>query len=146
MIVDYWHVPGVLYTRYLGVVSGPELVQSSLAASGDERFDNIRLIIGDWSEVKKTLIEAEHVKELVACLGAVSRICPDAVNASIVRRNETGLALAAWYRHLATVLPWEIDIFHSAEEAGAFYGISAPQLTEKPGETRQYSLYTRCAN
>lgn len=117
MIIESWKLPGVLYTRYLDVVTGRELIDHALRQSGDARFDNLRYIIGDWSEVKKTEITTLHVKELMACLVPMSKLCPKAINASVVKRNNTGMGLAAWYRYLGEQISWRIDIFHTPEEA-----------------------------
>jgi len=128
MIVDHWQLPGVIYTQYLGVVTGEELIESSLKKSGDERFDHIRYIFGDWSQVKHSEISAGEVQELIACLSAISRICPQAVSASIVRHNEQGTALTAWYRHLGEILPWKIDIYHDVGKAFAAYNLNFRSL------------------
>jgi hypothetical protein len=144
VIKDYWTYPRVLYTQYLGIVTGDELIQSSLQKSGDSRFDSIDYLIGDWSQVDRTEISAEHVKELIACLNAISRICPKARNASIVKRNDTGLALVAWYRHLGSELPWTIDIFHAIDEAFDNYNLNINMLELPPEtiETHPISLKT----
>jgi hypothetical protein len=128
LVEDFWSMPGVVYTRYLGVVSGRELIESALSKSGDARLDNISYIIGDWTAVERTDISAQDVKELIAVLHAVARCCPKAKNASIVNRNETGLALVAWYRHLGESLPWQLDIFHNQMDAFQFYGLDFEQL------------------
>lgn len=128
MVDDNWSVPGLVYTRYLGVVTGAELIQSALDKSGDERLDNIAYIVGDWTGVERTDISAQDVKELIAFLNAVARCCPNAKNASIVNRNDTGLALVAWYRHLGETLPWQLDIFHDTQDAFRFYGLDYSQL------------------
>ncbi len=123
MIEDNWTLAGVLYTRYLGFVDGQELINASLQKSGDERLDSVRYIIGDWTEVERTEISASQVQELICCLTGVARICPKAINASIVRRNDTSTSLVAWYRHLGDILPWQIDIFHDVEEAFQAYSL-----------------------
>lgn len=128
MIVDSWHIPKVLYTQYLGVVTGQELIEYALKQSGDSRLDDTSYIIGDWSQVQHTNINTDDVKILMGYLTAVSKICPNARNASIVKRTETGLGLAAWYRHLGESLPWEIAIFHSPKEAFEHYQLDLSQL------------------
>ena len=128
MIVESWQLSGTHYVQYLDIVTGRELIDHALRQSGDERFDSLRFIIGDWSQVKKTEISPDDVRELIACLIPMSRLCPNAKNASIVKRNETGVGLAAWYRHLGAQLSWQIDIFHSPEEAFEFYQLDYSAL------------------
>ena len=123
MILQNWSLTGVLYTQYQGVVTGSQLINYALGASGDERFENLRFVIGDWSSVERTQISAEDVRELIACLTVMTRLCPKAHNASIVKRNESGLALAAWYKHLAENLSWKVDIYHTPAEAFSHYGL-----------------------
>lgn len=128
MILYNWTLPHVIYTQYLGVVTGADLVESALSASGDLRFDDIKLIIGDWTKVERTDIHAKDVKTLMACLGAIAKICPRAKNGTIVRRNETGLALSSWYALLGESLPWQIDTFDCCDTAFKFYGINKADL------------------
>lgn len=129
MVKHNWSIPNVLYTQYLDLVTGEELINSTLGISGDSRFDNVAYVIGDWTAVKKTEISASEVKQLIACLTAVARICPRAKNASVVNRNDEGLSLVAWYRHLGESLPWQLDIFHETEDAFNFYGLDYTTLT-----------------
>lgn len=121
MIKEYWPIQGVLYIQYLELVSGSELVSHALEKSGDPRFDELRFIISDWTQVRKTEINPQDVKELVACLVPMSNLCPTARNASVVKRNDTGLGLAAWYRHLGDQVRWPMDIFHDTKEAFDHY-------------------------
>ena len=130
MIVDNWSIPQVLYIEYLEVVTGKQLINHSLEQSGDPRFDSLRFIISDWSQVKKTEIDPKEVKELIACLTPMAKLCPSARNASIVKRTHTGLALAAWYRHLGSAISWDIDIFHSPQEAFSEYRLDYNQLMQ----------------
>lgn len=116
-IKDIWESRQTLYTIYSGKVTGEDLVASSLEKSGDARFDDIRFIIADWLQATDIEISPEDVKHLVACLRSISRLCPNAKNASIVNRDETGNSLVAWYKYLADDLSWDIGIFHSEEEA-----------------------------
>ncbi|WP_096085615.1 hypothetical protein [Agaribacterium haliotis] len=133
MIIENWSLPDVLYTQYLGVVSGEQLISYALGASGDERFENIKYVIGDWSQVERTEISTEHVRELMACLKVMARLCPDARNASIVKRNESGLSLAAWYKHLADGLSWDVRIFHDPRECFSEFGLDFHKLKVEQG-------------
>ena len=118
----------MLYTQYKGVVTGQDLIDSSLKKSGDERLDNIEIILADWTEVERTEISPTDVTELIAYLKAISRICPKAKSGSIVRRNNAGMGLTAWYRHVGDSLPWQIDIFSSLDEAFSFYGLEPKDI------------------
>lgn len=126
-IHDDWSTPHVLYTMYSGIVTGEELLQTALKKSGDPRLDDVLFIIGDWTQSTLSFISAEEVKELVAYLSAISKTCPKAKNATIVKRDNNGNALAAWYKLLADKLPWETEIFHTLDAAEAWIGTSIPR-------------------
>ncbi|WP_370980702.1 hypothetical protein [Agaribacterium sp. ZY112] len=128
MIIENWSLRGVLYTQYQGVVTGEQLINYALGASGDERFENLHFVIGDWTGIEQTKISAEDVRELMACLKVMARLCPYAQNASIVNRTESGLALAAWYQHLAEGLSWEVSIFHNLRSCFEQYQLDFTQV------------------
>jgi len=118
VIKDYWlNDDELLLTRYTDIVTGPELIDSALHTSGDERFDRVRYILSDWSDVKKVHVSPEEIKALVACLRPISTICPRAKMGSLVNPDPAGNALVAWYKFLADDLSWEVDIFTGVEEA-----------------------------
>ncbi|ABD79792.1 hypothetical protein [Saccharophagus degradans] len=119
-IHDIWESKSTVITQYSGRVNGQELIEASLKKSGDDRFDDVRIIIGDWSRISHVDITPEDVKALVACLRSISKINPYAINASVINQDETGNALAAWYKFLADDLSWKIGIFHTMDEARAW--------------------------
>ena len=105
---------------YTGKVTGAEMIEASLAKSGDSRFDDLRYIISDWSQVKEVDISTDDIKELVCCLRAMSRICPRAKCANILGRGPEADSLGAWFRFLADDLPWKIGIFYAMDKARAW--------------------------
>jgi len=120
MIVDYWEPNGLLVTRYLETISGEDLVSSALSKSGDDRFDQVKYIISDWSEAQEVKIGTQDVELLVACLRPISAIIPNAKNASLVNRDTTGNAVLAWYKFLTEDLSWDVEIFHQRQELMAW--------------------------
>lgn len=119
-IHDIWESPTTIITEYSGRVNGQELIEASLKKSGDDRFDDIRFIIADWTEIHHVDISTEDVKALVACLRSISKINPLAMNATVINKDETGNALAAWYKFLADDLSWKIGIFDNMDDARAW--------------------------
>ncbi len=122
-IQDDWSTPHLLYTLYSNIVTGEELLQTALSKSGDPRLDDVLYIIGDWTLSTLSFISADEVKELVAYLSSISKTCPKAKCVTIVKRDNNGNALAAWYNLLAEKLPWETKIFHTLEDAEEWLGI-----------------------
>lgn len=130
-ITDYWESKDVILTVYSGEVTGQELLESSLQKSGDARFDDIRLILSDWRPVTRVDISTDDIKQLVACLRSISQLCPNAKNACVVNRTEVDVAMTAWWKFLADDLSWDVEIFHTMEEARAWYARSE-NTSKKP--------------
>lgn len=130
-ITDYWESKDVILTVYSGEVTGQELLESSLQKSGDARFDDIRLILSDWRPVTRVSISTDDIKQLVACLRSISQLCPNAKNACVVNRTEVDVSMTAWWKFLADDLSWEVEIFHSMEEARAWYA-NSESVIKKP--------------
>jgi len=123
-ITDYWESKDVILTVYSGEVTGQELLESSLQKCGDARFDDIRLILSDWRPATHVDISTDDIKQLVACLRSISQLCPNAKNACVVNRTEVDVAMTAWWKFLADDLSWDVEIFHTMEEARAWYAKS----------------------
>ena len=126
MITYNWDSKELLHIFYSGIVSGDELIQSALDNAGDERFDDTHFVLGDWTQYRYTKIDQDDVKALVAIMKSVCRITPNAKNATVIRPDSTGNALAAFYKMIGDELPWEIEIFHSYEDAFNWFGIAMP--------------------
>jgi len=102
------------------------MIRSALDIAGDERFDFTRFVLGDWSSYRYTTIVEDDVRTLVAIMKSVCQICPHAKNATVIRPDSTGNALVAFYKMLADDLDWDIEIFHSFEEAYTWFGVDIP--------------------
>ena len=120
-IEEIWESKDILLIVYSGTVNGRELLESSLKISGDERFEDARLFLADWSNIERVDISPEDIKQLVACLRSASRLCPHAKNASVIPMNDTSTALLGWYKFLADDLSWEVEVFPSMDKARAWY-------------------------
>ncbi len=122
-----WPFPGFLHIEHIGRISGDQLMRSALAMAGDERLDTTHFILGDWSRYKHSKVDEEDVKALIAVMKSVTHICPYAKNAVVIRPDRSGNALVAFYKMLADDLPWNIEIFHSFEEAFQWFDIPIPE-------------------
>lgn len=130
-IEEIWESKDILRVVYSGTVSGPELLESSLKLSGDERFEDVRLFLADWSKTDRVAISPDDIKQLVACLRSASRLCPHAKNASVIPINDTSTALLGWYKFLADDLSWDVEVFPSMEEARNWYKNSQNRKPKK---------------
>ena len=126
MISYHWESDDLLRICYSDIVSGDELIRSALEIAGDERFDYAHFVLGDWSRYSRTEISQEDVRTLIAIMKSVTQICPYVKNATVIRPDGTGNALVAFYKMLGDTLPWEIEIFHTFDEAFAWFGIPRP--------------------
>ncbi|VUD61663.1 hypothetical protein TDB9533_02863 [Thalassocella blandensis] len=126
MITYHWETEKLLRICYSDIVSGDELIQSALEIAGDARFDYAQYVLGDWSKYTKTEISQEDVRTLIAIMKSVTQICPNVKNATVIRPDETGNALVAFYKMLGDVLPWQIEIYHTFDDAFAWFGIERP--------------------
>ncbi len=94
--------------------------------AGDERFDYVDFVLGDWAHYRRSSVSQEDVKALVAVMKPACLIRPKVKNATVIRPDRSGNALVAFYKMLADDLPWDYDIFHSFDEAYAWFGIPTP--------------------
>lgn len=127
MIRYHWESKDFLRICYYDIVSGDELIQSALEIAGDEKFDYAHYVLGDWSKYTRTEISQEDVRTLIAIMKNVTKICPRVKNATVIRPDETGNALVAFYKMLGDTLPWQIEIFHTFDEAFQWFGIPRPE-------------------
>lgn len=119
--------------EYFGTVTGDDLIRSSLDMAGDPRFDYTHYVLGDWSRYQYSTISQEDVRTLIAIMKSVCMICPLVKNATVIRPDRTGNALVAFYKMLGEDLPWDIEIFHSFEDAYDWFGLPLPQKHKQTG-------------
>ena len=122
-IEHHWVTSELLHTKYLGKVTGEEMLKAAEEIAADPRFEGIRYVIGDWSYIKEAVITADHVRELAAYILALSKTYPRVKNASVVANYESGVARASLYDLLADGSSWETATFATCEEAIAWFGI-----------------------
>ncbi len=118
MAIDLeWESKQLLSMRYKGMVLGVDLLSVTLQISGDPRFDDLRYILSDWSNVKKTDVSVKDVKVLVAYATAMARTNDKIMNATVISEDEKGQALAAFYKDLTADISWQIKYFTNEPEA-----------------------------
>lgn len=124
MITYEWAAAQFLWIQHTGKVTGDELVRSALSLAGEERFDSTRFVLGDWLHFEKAYVNDTDVKTLIAMMRTICQICPRVKNATVIRPDESGNALMAFYKMLADDLPWEIEIFPDLESAYSWLDMS----------------------
>ncbi|MBL4584306.1 MAG: hypothetical protein JKX83_06795 [Pseudomonadales bacterium] len=116
-----WESKQLLWVKYQDMVYGQELLDTTLALSGDRRFEELRYILSDWSEIKKTNISTSHVTELAAYIAAIAETNQRIKNATVTSKDEAGQSLAVFYQHLTEEISWDVDFFSSALEAREWF-------------------------
>ncbi len=98
MTIDLvWESKKLLSMIYEGRVSGGDLLAASLKISGDQRFDDLRYLLSDWSKVEETNISTDDVRKLVAYVSSMARTNDRIMNASVMSSDETGQVLVSFY-------------------------------------------------
>ncbi|WP_196139366.1 hypothetical protein [Aliikangiella sp. G2MR2-5] len=118
-----WRTSRLLHTCYSGDVSGQELIEEAQRVGEDRRFENVRYVIGDWSQIDSAEINADDVKELAAYIRALAISFPGRMNASIVSDYESGTARATLYDILLEDTSWQTRTFSTFEQAMEWFGI-----------------------
>lgn len=122
MAIEHIWSPGGLHIRYLDSVSGDSLVADALEVGGDERFDDLRFIISDWSECVEPSVAIEDVETLAAFISAMARTNPRIVNLNVMREDFDNQAFVNLYMFLTDEVPWQVLAFRSLDEAKTWLG------------------------
>lgn len=117
MAIEHIWISGGLHIRYLGSVSGDSLVADALEVGGDERFDDLRFIISDWSECVESSVGIADVEKLAAFISAMARTNPRIVNLNVMREDFNNQAFVNLYMFLTDEVPWQVLAFRSLDEA-----------------------------
>ena len=116
-IVSHWNSSRYLRIQYTDKISDKELLANALEISGDPRFDDLRVIIGDWSGAEESTVSEQGVEQLVAYISAMSISNPHITHLSIMYQgDETRQAMVNLFTVLTQNTPWTVKAFHSLEE------------------------------
>jgi hypothetical protein len=112
-----WESNGLLYIRYSGLITGNEVLTSQQKLGEDLRFDNLKAIFFDGSEIKENLTTEDEIKLLGAITRAQSITNPNLKQALIVGYESDNQPLAEGYKALAQISGCKIEIFHTEKAA-----------------------------
>lgn len=117
-IIHHWLSGKVLHTRYTGNVTSDELLQGALDVSGNPCFDDLRGVISDWSEARKSDVNVSDVERLAAYTEAASRTNPHILHISVMRPGiEAPQALISLYEMYVADTPWQTVVVDTLDEA-----------------------------
>ena len=106
---------GVVIT-FSGVVDGEELFQAAEEIYGDERFDNIRYQIFNFTKVTEFKVDVDWVTKIAAWDKAAALSNPH-MKIATVATDEKIQMLESLYRAESLESPWKIRLFTSIDEA-----------------------------
>ncbi|MFW2372445.1 MAG: hypothetical protein ACN4GM_04935 [Gammaproteobacteria bacterium] len=110
-----WEENG-LYRKFSDKISGEEILTSNLAIHGDARFDDIRYVINDFTQVVK--FEAAEIDILkIATIDNVGAISNSYLKIAIVATSESVLDWIHQYCKQMQDSPLECKIFESVNDA-----------------------------
>lgn len=114
-VEHHFHTKGV-YTRYLGRVTGEELVCAAMDMGAHPEFDDWRFAVGDWSECTDSQISVEDIERLCAQLRPMAKTNPNLASLVVMRPDMDGVAFTNLYMFLSDELPWFVMGYRSIEE------------------------------
>lgn len=113
-----WEEKG-LYRLYSDVATGGEVVTSVLEAYGDARFDRLRYVINDFSQITCFEIDEFDLKR-IAVTDDVVAMTNKNIKVAQVATNESLIAWIELYRHQMQHSPFEYKLFSTLADARAW--------------------------
>lgn len=113
-----WDNRGVVWTFY-GVLTCDDVVQANLDIYGDSRFDELRYQVVDISDVERFDVSADAM-EVAASMDEVASLSNPHLVVAVVATGEEGVAVAEMYLADMKDTSWEVRIFPSMADAGAW--------------------------
>ena len=110
-----WESEG-LYRKFIGEISGDEILESNFELHIDPNFQNIKYIINDFMEVTGHSVEVVHTKAYALTDDIISNT-KGRLKIALVVTQDPLIALANSYREQMIGKLFECEIFHSIEDA-----------------------------
>ena len=93
------------------------MLESVLAVGGDERFHDLRYVIGDWTDCTESGVSVKDVEKLAAYVSAMARSNPHITNVSVMHSDFNPQAMINLYFYLTSETPWTMVAVRSLDEA-----------------------------
>jgi hypothetical protein len=113
-----WRDRGVYWT-FSGTLTGEEAVRSNLEIYGDERFDDLRYQIADFSGVEHFALEPREMKKVAYFDKAASLSNPKMIVA-LIAPTPVSRDLLNKYTEYSESSPWVFAVFDTLQEAQAW--------------------------
>jgi len=110
-----WETQG-LYRKFVGEISGDEILESNFELQSDPNFKNIKYVINDFTEVTGHTIESAHTKAYATSDDIISNT-KGKLKIALVATQPSLAALANSYREQMKNNLFECEIFQAIKEA-----------------------------
>jgi hypothetical protein len=122
-----WEPKGV-YWNYYGKVSGKEIIETSTAIYGDPRFDELRYKLVDFLDVETVDVDHDEVAQIAYLHRAAALSNLRIKNAIVIKSNANAnaLELVNEFSAFFSDSSWEVQVFHSLDEANDWLGRMSP--------------------
>ncbi|MGZ0655515.1 hypothetical protein ACWPKO_12110 [Coraliomargarita sp. W4R53] len=114
-----WLPHGIIWT-YSGILTGEELLNSNFEIFGDERFDDIRYQIVDFTAVEKLEVTPNHMRKIAHLDMAAARTNPRVKVAAVASKDEEILICDIYDQYTGEKSPWAMQVFPTLAEAKAW--------------------------
>lgn len=109
-----WETQG-LYRKFVGEISGDEILESNFELQSDPNFKNIKYVINDFTEVTGHSIESTHTKAYATSDDIISNT-KGKLKIALIVTQPTLIALANSYREQMKNNLFQCEIFQAIEE------------------------------
>ncbi len=114
---NVWEKRGI-YRKYQGFITGLDLLNAVREVEGDARFDQIRYVINDFSEVTEQAISQQDLEEVAALDYAAAFSNPN-IRLAVVATDPSITEMASLYSEFSDS-PYPTEIFSEIESARAW--------------------------
>ena len=110
-----WKEKG-LHRQFTGVITGREVLKSNIYIQGDERFDDIKYVFNDFTQIEGFEISDINIAE-IAAIDNVAAIHSHKLKIIILATNKDFLEWADHYLTHMDESPFDVVIFEDMELA-----------------------------
>ena len=110
-----WEENG-LYRKFTDKISGNEVLNSVLKIQSDPRFDKIRYVLNDFTEISDFEVSETDIKRIVSVDNAAALTNAN-IKIAIVATNEPLLQWIQYYCDRLEKSPYEVKVFSYIDDA-----------------------------
>ena len=110
-----WEANG-LYRKFVGKISGMEILESNFKLQLNSNFKDLKYIINDFSEVTSHSVKSAHTVTYAQTDDIISKVVGE-LKIAIIANNDSILELANSYRKEMKNELFECEIFKNIEDA-----------------------------